>query len=157
MRSWLLYIPAGLIEIHPHMKYQLAITNRSWFLPWTKILTWSTDIRTHGKPEGSVPPADRGRRDIKTVEVAIAYAAWVRFSMSCMRVNDTGQNTITWLNGSLSPSLPPSLSPSLWHYERNFVWPREVCMKHSFWPKTCRAQRDSIWMPTSGNNFTSLV
>ena len=30
MRSWLLYIPAGLIEIHPHMKYQLAIINRSW-------------------------------------------------------------------------------------------------------------------------------
>ena len=110
MRSWLLYIPAGLIEIHPHMKYQLAITNRSWFLPWTKILTWSTDIGTHGKPEGSVPPADRGRGDIKTVEVAIAYAAWVRFSMSCMRVNDTGQNTITWLTGSLSPSLPLSLS-----------------------------------------------
>ena len=29
-RSWLLYIPAGLIEIHPHMKHQLATINRSW-------------------------------------------------------------------------------------------------------------------------------
>ena len=27
---WLLYIPAGLIEIHPDMKYQLATVNRSW-------------------------------------------------------------------------------------------------------------------------------
>ena len=27
-RSWLLYIPAGLIEIHPHKKYQLATVNR---------------------------------------------------------------------------------------------------------------------------------
>ena len=24
LRSWLLYMPAGLIEIHPHMEYQLA-------------------------------------------------------------------------------------------------------------------------------------
>ena len=24
MRSWLLYIPAGVIEIHPQMNYQLA-------------------------------------------------------------------------------------------------------------------------------------
>ena len=30
MRSWLFYIPAGLIEVHPHMKYQLATINRSW-------------------------------------------------------------------------------------------------------------------------------
>ena len=30
MRSWLLYILAGLIEIHTHMKYQLATINRSW-------------------------------------------------------------------------------------------------------------------------------
>ena len=26
----LVYIPAGLIEIHPDMKYQLATINRSW-------------------------------------------------------------------------------------------------------------------------------
>ena len=31
MRSWLLYIPACLIEVHPHMKYQLATINRSLF------------------------------------------------------------------------------------------------------------------------------
>ena len=30
MRSWPLYFPASLIEIHPHMKYQLATINRSW-------------------------------------------------------------------------------------------------------------------------------
>ena len=29
MRSWLLYIPAGLIEVHPHMKYQLATISRT--------------------------------------------------------------------------------------------------------------------------------
>ena len=27
--SWLLHIPAGLIEIHPHIKYQLATINIS--------------------------------------------------------------------------------------------------------------------------------
>ena len=30
MKSWLFFIPAGHIEIHPHVKYQLAIINRSW-------------------------------------------------------------------------------------------------------------------------------
>ena len=26
--SWLLYVPAGLIEIYPRIKYQIAIMNR---------------------------------------------------------------------------------------------------------------------------------
>ena len=34
-----LYILAGLIEIHPHMKYQLATIKSLEILPWTKILT----------------------------------------------------------------------------------------------------------------------
>ena len=38
MRSWLLYIPAGLIEVHPHMKYQLLPLAEVKILPWTKIL-----------------------------------------------------------------------------------------------------------------------
>ena len=29
IRSWLLYIPTGLIELYPHIKYQLATINRS--------------------------------------------------------------------------------------------------------------------------------
>ena len=29
MGSWLLYIPAGLIQVHPHIKYQLATISRT--------------------------------------------------------------------------------------------------------------------------------
>ena len=43
MRSRLLYVPAGLTEIYPHMKYQLA----TFILPWPKILIWSSDGRTY--------------------------------------------------------------------------------------------------------------
>ena len=69
MRSWLLYIPAGLVD--PHMKYQLATINRSWdsILHWTKILPWSrgrrTYIRTYSQSELSMPLAGRGRGAIK--------------------------------------------------------------------------------------------
>ena len=45
-RSWLLYIPAGLIEIYPHMKYQLPTINRSWDSTLAKDLNlvfWQMD------------------------------------------------------------------------------------------------------------------
>ena len=45
-RSWLLYIPAGLIEIHPHVNIILLPLTGLEILPWTKMLTWSADRRT---------------------------------------------------------------------------------------------------------------
>ena len=57
-----MYIPAGLIEIRPHMKYQLPTINNLEILPWIKILTLATDGRTYVRTsERSKPPAGRGR------------------------------------------------------------------------------------------------
>ena len=72
MRSWLLYIPAGLIEMHPQMKYQLATINMSWDYTLDKNLNlvygW-----TDGQPERSMAPAGRGRGGIKKNNKAIQY------------------------------------------------------------------------------------
>ena len=38
MKSWLLSIPAGLREVHPHMKYQLATISRTSDSTWDKNL-----------------------------------------------------------------------------------------------------------------------
>ena len=68
MMSWLLYIPAGLIEIHPHIKYDLATIIRFWDSTLAKNLNlvygWMY-VRTSAQPERSVPPAGRGCGVIK--------------------------------------------------------------------------------------------
>ena len=63
MRLWLLYIPAGLIEIHPHMKYQLPIINSSYDSTLDKNLNLGygrTDIRTTQKLYAPSGPRPRG-------------------------------------------------------------------------------------------------
>ena len=54
MRSWVLYIPAGLIEIHIHMKYQLATINRSWDSTLDKnvnLVYGRMDVRTYTRTD----------------------------------------------------------------------------------------------------------
>ena len=69
MRSWLLYIPAGLIEIHPQMKYQLATINRSWDSTLDKNLNLAygrTDGRTCARtdnPNALCPLRSRGHKN----------------------------------------------------------------------------------------------
>ena len=65
MRSWFLYIPAGLIEIILIWNINLLPLIGLEILPWTKILTWSTDIRT---PRTLFAPGRlrlRGHKNIK--------------------------------------------------------------------------------------------
>ena len=69
MRSWFLYIPAGLIEIHPQMKYQLATINRSWDSTLDKnlILVYGrTDGRTYARtdnPNALSPQRPQGHKN----------------------------------------------------------------------------------------------
>ena len=54
MRSWLLYIPAGRIEIYTHMNYQLATINRSWDSTLDKnvnLVYGRTDVRSYARTD----------------------------------------------------------------------------------------------------------
>ena len=111
-RSWLLYILAFLIEIHPHMKYQLVTINRSWDSTLDKNLNLvygqtyvhkSTEVRTstdgctdYEQPECSMPPAGRGHGDIKMSQRMIKPIKWpVRTAKSQISL---GLEILPWTN-----------------------------------------------------------
>ena len=80
MRSWLLYILAGLIEIYPPMKYQLVTINRSWDSTLAKNLNLvfgEMDGCTYGQPERTV----QGCRGIKMWHYSKA-AFWYEICMT---------------------------------------------------------------------------
>ena len=64
MRSWLLYILAGLIEIYSQMKYQFATINRSWCSTLDKNLNvvygrTGTYGRTYARTDNPNAPCPR--------------------------------------------------------------------------------------------------
>ena len=87
MRSWLLYIPAGLIEIHPHMEDQLATINKSWDSSLDKnhnlvyIRTYGRETRMLYAPNG---PRQRGHIQIKLLPTTQVLHFQVCQYITCM-------------------------------------------------------------------------
>ena len=77
MWSWLLYIPAGLIEIHPKMKYQLATINRAWDSTLDKNLNLVYGC-THRWMDGHADIRPSIRPCVQTSRALYAPAGWGR-------------------------------------------------------------------------------